>query len=280
MRSPRASRDGSTAVAGGEVEGPAFDTNTLTRPTTRKLVCCWMEQAGLPTVILPQVWTELTRMPRLTNTRVAVVESWRRIARMDDPPFLWATLDDEQHQLANEVIECFTQACFPNADPDTFDTHGDAVIIAEAVAVGTEALVTSDTRSIDHYEVNGVLAQAFGSNVEFVTTLDSALCRAHPCGQASEKMLLLALAAIAPPQGVPWPVDEAHDDLQRMRQALVGARLLDVSSRLESRWEQSRDLERLLEQAQDLAANSRALHVERVRSGWHREHEASHPKAV
>lgn len=266
-------------MAAGEVEGPAFDTNALSRPTTRKLVGCWMEQAGLPTVILPQVWTELIRKPRRTKTRVAVVESWQRIARMDAPPFMWVTLDDEQHRLANEVVECFTQACFPNTDPDTFDTHSDALIIAEAVAVGSEALVTSDTRSIDHYEVNGVLGQAFGSNVEFVTTLDSALCRAHPCGQASEQMLLLALATIAPRRGVPWTVDGAHDDLQRMRQALVGARLLDVSSRLENRWEQSRDLERLLLQAQDMATNSRALEVERMRSGWHREYEAGHPKA-
>ena len=74
-------------------------------------------------------------------------------------------------------------------------------------------------------------------------------------------------------------MDGAHDDLQRMRQALVGARLLDVSSRLENRWEQSRDLERLLLQAQDMATNSRALEVERMRSGWHGEYEAGHPKA-
>ena len=30
--------------------GPGFDTVTLTRPTPRKLVCLWMEQAGLRTL--------------------------------------------------------------------------------------------------------------------------------------------------------------------------------------------------------------------------------------
>lgn len=39
-----------------EALGPGFDTVTLTRPTPRKLVCLWMEQAGLRTVLLPTVW--------------------------------------------------------------------------------------------------------------------------------------------------------------------------------------------------------------------------------
>ena len=38
--------------------GPSFDTGTLIRPTQRKLVCRWMESAGLRTLILPQVWEE------------------------------------------------------------------------------------------------------------------------------------------------------------------------------------------------------------------------------
>ena len=39
--------------------GPAFDTNTLIRPTQRKLVCCWMESAGIKTLLLPRVWQQL-----------------------------------------------------------------------------------------------------------------------------------------------------------------------------------------------------------------------------
>lgn len=44
-----------------EALGPGFDTVTLTRPTPRKLVCLWMEQAGLRTVLLPTVWEQLAR---------------------------------------------------------------------------------------------------------------------------------------------------------------------------------------------------------------------------
>ena len=43
--------------------GPAFDANTLSTPTPRKLVGCWMDQAGLRTLIVPQVWDELTHQP-------------------------------------------------------------------------------------------------------------------------------------------------------------------------------------------------------------------------
>ena len=44
--------------------GPAFDTVTLIRPTPRKLVCLWMEQAGLRTVLLPTVWEQLASARR------------------------------------------------------------------------------------------------------------------------------------------------------------------------------------------------------------------------
>ena len=33
--------------------GPAFDTNTLIRPTQRKLVGVWMDDVDLPTLVLP-----------------------------------------------------------------------------------------------------------------------------------------------------------------------------------------------------------------------------------
>lgn len=47
--------------------GPAFDTMTLSRPTARKLVGCWMDTAGTRTLVLPEVWRELTYEPEPTR---------------------------------------------------------------------------------------------------------------------------------------------------------------------------------------------------------------------
>lgn len=259
----------------GEQEGPAFDSNTLSTPTPRKIVCCWMEQAGLPTLILPEVWEELTRQPPSVSSRAAIVESWRHIKATSDVPFLWYELEDEQREAAGEVLASFTQACFPSASAAQIPTLSDAIIIAEAVAVGAEALVTGDINTIDHYEVNGVLCKVFGSNREFVTTLDHGLCRAHPCADAAESLLVLALSTIAPPSNSEWQVEDAYDDFQRLRKALVGSNLTMTSGRLETRWHQSRDLENVLEQAQAVARRSQALEVERRRAQWLRDRQRS-----
>ena len=251
-----------------EPQGPAFDSNTIGRPTPRKLVTSWMERADLATMILPQVWDELTRVPRSAPAPPAIVQSWRRIRELPDSPFAWIELDDDQKMVAADVLANFTAACFPRTPVDRIATLSDANIVAEAIAVGAEALVTGDINTIDRYEINGVLSKAFGRNREFVTTLDSALCRAHPCADAAESLLTLALSTIAPVQSEGWDVDDAHEDLKRLQKALVGSNLTATSQRLETRWEHSRDLERVLREAQCMARSSRALGVERQRAQW------------
>lgn len=54
--------------------GPAFDTNTLIRPTQRKLVGVWMDDVDLPTLVLPQVRSELTRRPVVSRSVKAATE--------------------------------------------------------------------------------------------------------------------------------------------------------------------------------------------------------------
>ena len=251
--------------------GPAFDANTLSTPTPRKLVGCWMDQAGLRTLIVPQVWDELTHQPPSLRRQGPIVESWLRIRRLPEAPYRWEVLDDDQIAVVEEVLSCFTQACFPRTPSDRIATNSDAIIVAEAVAVGAEALVTGDINSIDHYEVNDVLRRVLGRNAEFVTTLDNGLCKAHAGGEASERLLALALATIAPPPSADWTVDAAHDDLQQLRKALAGSRLVTTSARLECRWEQALDLESVLDQARRIALESPALCIERLRTQWHRE---------
>ena len=190
---------------------------------------------------------------------------------MPEAPYRWEVLDDDQIAIVDEVLSCFTQACFPRTPADRILTNSDAIIVAEAVAVGAEALVTGDINSIDHYEINDVLRRVLGRNAEFVTTLDNGLCKAHASGQASERLLVLALATIAPPPSADWAVDAAHDDLQQLRKALDGSRLVTTSARLECRWEQALDLESVLDQARRIALESPALCIERLRTQWHRE---------
>ena len=252
--------------------GPAFDSNTLIRPTQRKLVGCWMERAGLPTLILPQVWRELTATPTgLSATRHVL--AWRRMQDTPSAPFRWATLNAEQAQSALELRRHFTQACFPRALPDEIENNSDAIIISEAIALDTDVLVTGDIRSIDHYEVNATIAQALGRNSHFVVTLDDALLQAYSGGELGEELLVTALASIAPESA--WTVDAAFADLQTLHRALIGANMPRTACRLLNRWECSLDLESTVERALAQAHQSRALHHERLRTEWLRTAEGS-----
>ena len=249
--------------------GPAFDTMTLTRPTQRKLVGVWMEQAGYRTVILPQVWAELTYepdSPRGFTTTLA----WQGMARLADAPFHWPTLTDEQNDLSRRIRSRFTEACFPKIPADMIERHSDAIIVSQALALGTDALVTGDIASIDHYEINDLVHRAWGRNAGFVTTVDDALLTAYAGGEGAELLLILALATIAP-LGQDWPVESAFEDLQRLRAALLDAGLPNVSERLNTRWEQADDLEAVLERCHALARESSALAFERLRTRWHRQ---------
>ena len=142
--------------------------------------------------------------------------------------------------------------------------------MSQALAIGTDALVTGDIASIDHYEINDLVQMAWGRNAGFVTTVDDALLTAYAGGEGAELLLTLALATIAP-QEQDWPVDSAFEDLRKLRAALVDAGLPNVSERLNTRWEQAHDLADVLERSRDLAQESSALAFERLRTRWHRQ---------
>lgn len=263
-----------TIMADGQRTGPAFDSNTLIRPTQRKLVGCWMERAGLPTLILPQVWRELTATPvGLSATRHVL--AWQRMRDTPSAPFRWATLSAEQAQAALELRRNFTQACFPRALPDEIENDSDAIIISEAIALNTDVLVTGDIRSIDHYEVNAAIARTLGRNSHFVVTLDDALMQAYSGGELGEELLVTALASIAPTEDAVWPVDAAFADVETLRAALVGANMPRTACRLLNRWECSLDLESTVARALVMSDQSRSLHYERLRTAWLRATEQS-----
>ena len=161
---------------------------------------------------------------------------------------------------------------FPRLVADQIPDDADANIIAEALVVGTDVLVTQDINSINHDEINFVIEKRLGANSGFVLTVDKALARAFPGGESAEHLLMLALATIAPaaPTGQ-WAVEDAHQDFANLRRALAGANVRETAQRLDVRWRQCGDLERTLAGAQMVAENSRALRFERMRAEWQRE---------
>ena len=251
--------------------GPGFDTVTLTRPTPRKLVCLWMEQAGLRTALLPTVWEQLasTRKDRIGVNAA----SWRRVRTQPNAPFRWLELDNEQQEAVEDVLQHFTEPCFPRLVADQIPDDADANIIAEALVLGTDVLVTQDINSINHDEINFVIEKRLGANSGFVLTVDRALARAFPGGESADHLLMLALATIAPaaPGHRGWTVDEAHQDFSNLLRALSGANVRETAERLDVRWSQCCDLERLLKDARMAAEDSCALRFERMRAEWQRE---------
>ena len=253
-----------------ERQGPAFDSNTLIRPTQRKLVGVWMDDVGLPTLVLPQVRRELTKRPVVYHG-LASSDAWLMMERTPDAPFRWPRLDREQNLKALDIRRMFTQPCFPNTPVDNIVDHGDAIAISEALVLGIDLMVTGDFTSIDHHEVNYMVRQSLGKNAPLVVTLDSALMRAYPGGELGEQLLVNALATVAPESHAQWSVDSAFDDLNRLCKAMLGSNLRETVARLGSRWEHSRDLDAVVERARLLADESKALAFERLRTNWHRE---------
>ena len=165
---------------------------------------------------------------------------------------------------------------------DQIPDDADANIIAEALVVGTDVLVTQDINSINHDEINFVIEKRLGANSGFVLTVDRALARAFPGGESADHLLMLALATIAPPAPAhqEWAVDDAHQGLSNLLRALAGANVRETAERLDVRWNQCCGLERLLEEARTVAENSCAMRFERMRAGWQREAAGSSSKGA
>ena len=105
-----------------------------------------------------------------------------------------------------------------------------------------------------------------------MTTLDHALGTAYASGQAAEHLLSLALATVAPvDQETDWSVDAAHHSLEALCAAMAGASLTATAKRLDTRWDECRDLTAMLDKARTMAAQSNALRCERVRARMHRQ---------
>ena len=255
----------------------AFDTNMLAKPTPRRLMTLWLEQADCRTVVLPRVYKELTasslaqRDKRHKGLNIQA-ETWDRAIQSPDSPYLLVELSDDQQDAAAEFLRRFNLRCFPSLNEvGEIARSPDAEIIAQGLAFGADIIITNNMRSIDHFEVNAVATAHFGRNSGLLVTADNALLSAHPSGEASRHLLATALASSWPDHLRPLDVAEAKLVLDGLCARLAsGVNMPDAAQRLLNAYDIDEDLEGLLRDAHALASKSAALAVERQRADQRR----------
>lgn len=266
--------------------GLAFDTNLLGRPTQRRLMSLWMEQTGLKVLLLPGVFDELCAPNLLSsNSRIQRMnarrrEGWERVVAMPGSPYAKVVLTDEQQDAAADILQRFTLRCFPGLNEiDDIGRNADAAILAQGLALGVDLIVTNNMKSIDHFEVNDLARRAMGRNSGVLITADDAITRAHAGGEASARLLEIAMASCWPEGGDELLLDAAHERLLGLCEILeAGLRMPNTAQRLLSIFDTSEDLDRLLEAARRLSIESPALKCERWRRQWLVDEEAPVPR--
>lgn len=255
----------------------AFDTNLLAKPTPRRLMTLWLEQAGCRTLVLPRVYEELTA-PTLAQRdkrhggRNIQAETWEQAIQSPDSPYLLVELSDDQQDAAAEFLTRFNLRCFPSLNEvGEIARSPDAEIIAQGLACGADVIVTNNMRSIDHFEVNAVAMAHFGRNSGLLVTADNAMLAAHPSGEASRHMLATALASSWPDDLRPLDMVEAKSVLDSLCARLAsGVNMPDAAQRLLCAYDIDENLEEVLRAAYALASESAALAVERRRADQRR----------
>ena len=254
--------------------GPAFDTNMLNTPTPRRLMSLWMECAELPVPILPTVMAELTKGPRLhasqeeAETNRLHREAWHDALETANSPFVLLEPTPDASARIREVLDLLDLKCFPELEtPGQIANHPDAAIIAEGVVFGTEVVVTNNMNSINHYEVNDLMARKTGRNTPVLVTADKAILDAHAGDEAARALLITALASAWPDDGRPQSIEESHRMLRALCERLAGGiRMRDAAEYLLVTFRIDDDLNEVIESARQLAITSNALECERRRT--------------
>ena len=255
----------------------AFDTNMLAKPTPRRLMTLWLEQADCRTIVLPRVYEELTasslaQRDKRHEGRNIQAETWDRAIQSPDSPYLLVELSDDQKDAAAEFLRRFNLRCFPSLNEvGEIARSPDAEIIAQGLAFGADIIITNNMRSIDHFEVNAIATAHFGRNSGLLVTADNAMLSAHPSGEASRHLLVTALASSWPDHLRPLDMEEAKLVLDGLCARLAsGVNMPDTAQRLLNAHDIDENLEQLLRDAHTLASKSIALAVERRRADQRR----------
>ena len=255
----------------------AFDTNMLAKPTPRRLMTLWLEQADCRTLILPRVYEELTA-PTLAlrdkrhGGRNIQAETWEQAIQSPDSPYLRVEMSDDQKDAAAQLLMRFNLRCFPSLNEvGEIARSPDAEIIAQGLACGVDVIITNNMRSIDHFEVNAVAMAHFGRNSGRLVTADNAMLSAHPTGEASRHLLATALASSWPDHLQQLDIVEAKALLDGLCARLAaGVNMPDAAQRLLNAYDIDENLEEILLEAHALASKSVALAIERQRADQRR----------
>ena len=261
-------------MASDRPPGLAFDSNLLNKQTPRRLMSMWMESAGAKVLILPSVMRELCA-PNLVDDSATAQrrnalhsQCWNDVVAMRDAPYALLQLSDDEKDVASEVLQRFTLRCFPKLnEPSEILRENDAMILAQGIAAGVDCVVTNDVSTIDHYEINDLVAKTIGHNAGIVLDADRAMLQAHPGGHAARQLLLTAMASNWPRPDDSMSPDEAHAYVQELATRLAqNVSMPNVARRLVSAFEVDDNLDQLLSTAQELSRTSEVLRCERLRA--------------
>lgn len=254
--------------------GLAFDSNLLNKQTPRRLMSMWMESAGAKVLILPAVMKELCApnlvddSPTAQRRNALHSQCWNDVLAMRDVPYALLQLSDDEKDVASEVLQRFTLRCFPKLnEPSEILRENDAMILAQGIAAGVDCVVTNDVSTIDHYEINDLVAKTIGKNAGIVLDADRAMLQAHPGGHASRQLLLTALASNWPQPEDSMSPHEAYTYVQDLAERLAqNVNMPNVARRLVNAFEIDDDLGQLLDTAQEMSRTSQMLRCERLRA--------------
>ena len=207
---------------------------------------------------------------RARKRAIAHQWTWVKHLTSGEGPYRLALLSEEADAIAYQVLSNLTLECFPSLnDPEEIPTHRDAKILAEALAIDADLLITTNMKSMDHWEINDWIKRnhnRFGlAPKHLVCSGDQALLTSHADANSFQDFLVLGLAACWRMDAQLQDIEETHQRLQNYVEALDGCRLYETRLRLWNLFTASPDLERAIREAHRFVNQSRVLSAEQDR---------------
>ncbi len=244
-------------------------------PTQRRFNVAWREMSGEKLLLLPQVAHEIMHrridpehleeeveraggmLERVRNSATArellLRESdlwWACELLREDGPYGLISMSRDDRERAEAICDNIDPNAFPAIRPEEVPTHGDTLIIAQALATGQRMLVTGNMRSIEHNAVNDWAARhatSYGiEHPEVMQVQDEVMPRTYAGPERKLELCAIGLGA-AWPADIGAPLADVGHALEGMLGAMEGARLGDTGAIIGNTWRSARDPEALVE---------------------------------
>jgi len=256
-----------------------YDLNRISHFTQRMFYCAWREARDDRIHVLPQVQAELlkgwdiealeqskrSREHELLESNVAWTPGLARYARIQiwwagqlldrTSQFHRVRLDAQTRNRKHALMEELPAEAFRGARPEDIQNHGDAHMVAEALATGSPLLLTRNMKSIVRSVLNAWVrdeqARLDLPNVELIQDGDETVVRMLHAEKHTGVRGIVAIVLAAC-----WPRDEQasfetlareyHDFTDRMEGAGLGecALVADAQWRREPRMRERIELVR------------------------------------